>query len=459
MTLAEARARLPGLRIATFDPAADEKALFWLGDWAIRFGPSVHVLPPRAVAVEIGGSAHLFGGESALAEQAKRLLTERGFQVAAAVAGTVGTAYALATSIGIGGPAAIVPAGKEASALGPLKVAALRIEEGDVRRLQSFGVRSIEQVLGLPRADLRMRFGASLVQRIAEALGEADEVLPLHSPGARFRAALGFSDPIEGGEMVMHGVASLVDEAADWLLARLEGTCRLALEIVSEEGETSLEVGFASPAREPKRLLSVCRLALERSRVSGRVTSIVLEVLETAPMPFVQRRLVSGGVAESPGVGAVIDSLAAQLGERRVLRSELLEDHRPECAFRLRSAVRAIGGSRGALHGLVGLREREAISWRGRPPPRPSRLWRPRPIEVVIGSGLQPKEVQPRIGAVRVVRGPERLAEAWWTSPTPGVEEKERTLRDYYEVEATDGRRLWIYSEGSGGRWFWHGVF
>ena len=61
----------------------------------------------------------------------------------------------------------------------------------------------------------------------------------------------------------------------------------------------------------------------------------------------------------------------------------------------------------------------------------------------------------------RVVRsgGPERIAPEWWR------EKSIVRLRDYYNVEDSDGRRYWIYREGVAGdgrggnpHWFMHGL-
>lgn len=470
MTLAEAHAGVPSLRVSPHDPAGDERALAWLGDWATRFGPTVHLMPPRAVAVDVGGSAHLFGGEQSVAEQALDLLAQRGFHATAAVAATIGAAYALATRPRRGTESAtVIPTGEEAKALGPIPVSALRLDEQDVRWLYSLGVRTVSELLALPRPDLRARFGEPLTRRIAEVLGEIDEALPLHAPADRFHVSIAFPDPIEGGEMLIYAVRKLLEDASDWLLARLDGARRLALEIASECAPFALKIGLAAPARETKRLFALCRTALEGARLSGRVTGLSLEILETAPLPFAQRRLPPCEDVHPNAGKRAVDSIAARLGERAVLRMELVEDHRPERAFRLRAATRA-GSSEGvrANHrGGRGARAEPGAVSRGRPPPRPTRLFKiPRPLEVRLDAEQRPVKVQGG-GVVRVVRGPERLTGAWWAGRRrarsealcAGDEERESGVRDYYEVEAANGHRLWIFFERGRERWFLHGVF
>jgi protein ImuB len=57
--------------------------------------------------------------------------------------------------------------------------------------------------------------------------------------------------------------------------------------------------------------------------------------------------------------------------------------------------------------------------------------WRRRPLRIVAADG------------------PERIAPEWWTpvALAAGLQERART-RDYWRVEDTTGRRLWLYREG-----------
>jgi protein ImuB len=55
--------------------------------------------------------------------------------------------------------------------------------------------------------------------------------------------------------------------------------------------------------------------------------------------------------------------------------------------------------------------------------------------------------------------GPERIAPEWWRAG------QDAAVRDYYRVEDQEGRRFWLFREGSyeerasRPRWFVHGLF
>src|SRR5205085_1925290 len=132
----------------------------------VRWGPIVGVLPggpapaPPAVVVEVGGSAHLFGGEAALAARVEAALARGGWTARAAIAGTLGAAYALA-GWSAAEAAPVVAAGEELAAIGGLPVAALRLEPDVVGRLARLAVRRVEDLAALPAASLVRRFGGA----------------------------------------------------------------------------------------------------------------------------------------------------------------------------------------------------------------------------------------------------------------------------------------------------------
>ncbi len=67
MPLADALSFLPGLATAAAEPAEDMAALRRLAEWCGRYSPWTAPDGADGVRVEITGSAHLWGGEPALA--------------------------------------------------------------------------------------------------------------------------------------------------------------------------------------------------------------------------------------------------------------------------------------------------------------------------------------------------------------------------------------------------------
>src|SRR5436190_2319396 len=96
MPLADALSFLPGLVTASGEPAADGAALTRLAEWCSRYSPWTAPDGADGIKIEITGSAHLWGGEAALAADLSRRLTRQGIAHRIAVASTLGAAWALA---------------------------------------------------------------------------------------------------------------------------------------------------------------------------------------------------------------------------------------------------------------------------------------------------------------------------------------------------------------------------
>src|SRR5215216_6854603 len=96
MALADARAMYPTIDVKDADPLADRHLLEAVAEWCDRYTPLVGMQPPDGLVLDISGCAHLFGGEAALCDGLVRRLSAQGLLVRAAIADTVGCAWALA---------------------------------------------------------------------------------------------------------------------------------------------------------------------------------------------------------------------------------------------------------------------------------------------------------------------------------------------------------------------------
>ena len=90
---------LAPIHLEAHDPWADRQALIELAQWCQQFSPLVGLEEaawPECLLLDLTGLGPLFGGEASLAERAVRAFQDRGLVVRAALAGTIGAAWALA---------------------------------------------------------------------------------------------------------------------------------------------------------------------------------------------------------------------------------------------------------------------------------------------------------------------------------------------------------------------------
>lgn len=455
-SLAEAKALVPRAAFLPADLAADRQALALLALEGQRFSPLVGLEDaphPESLLSDVTGCTHLWNGEEPFVEAVRDDWTKRGYHVRLALAGTLGAAWALAHA-DTTAPTAVIPAGGEAAALGGLSVALLRLPPVVLERLEALGLRTIGDVLALPRETLASRFDLILPRRLDEALGQRAEALVverLHEPLA---AAREWDVPLDDRLTLEHVCRQMLQE----LLSRTPhpgaGLQELDGELRTETGTVALEIRLVEPARDEAYLGQLVALHLERCTWSGGVVAVRWTVTRLGRLPQVAREWFADSVADraeadaSRQVAALVDRLSSRLGSDVVLRAETLPDAQPERAVRLvpRGAARPDGSREG--------KEEYAL-----PPDqsrcRPCRLLGiPLPITVasVVPDGT-PVRVTWRGRDYRAIRcwGPERIDTGWWH--THDVQ------RDYYRVEWEDGTHVWIFRDRRIERWFLHGFF
>jgi protein ImuB len=442
LTIAHAQALVPGLHVVEASPTADAEGLTKLATWCVRYSPLVAVDPPDGVWIEVGGSAHLFGGEAALLDDLIGRLRRARVNARAAIADTPGAAWAVAR---FGGEPIVVPGGM-ATAIAELPVAALRLVPDTVGGLSRVGVERIGQLAAMPSAPLTRRFGADVRRRLDQALGHAAEPFDALIPPEVIRRRLAFAEPLGDPDDLARVIARLCSELCADLLARGVGARRLDLIFgrVDKAAQT-VRVGTARPARDPAHLARLLGERLDTIDPAFGIEDALL--IASRVEPFAEKQITARWVeGEEPesDVAELVDRLAIRFGEDRVYRQAAVESDVPE-----RSVAK-----------VPALAPPAATTW----PAglcRPTRLFDPpEPVEVLaLLPDNPPAAFIWRRVRRRVVRadGPERIAGEWWRSA-----EEVGTARDYYRVEDEKVARYWLFRDApadEGGRWFLHGLF
>ena len=442
MTLTNARALVPGLKAADADTAADAHALGQLADWCGRYTPWTAVDGEDGVILDITGCAHLFGGEAALVQDLRRRVEGLGFEARAAAADTPAAAWAWAHD----GNSPAIPVGHAAEALGSLPAASLRLTSEDNAALDRLGLRHVADLIDLPRTPLAARFGEVLF-RLDKALGRiADPISPRHPPPA-WRSRFAFAEAISRREDLDEATGRLIVSLCGQLEQGQCGARRLDLVLFRVDGTAQrLSVGTSRPMRAKAHLARLFAERLGEVDPGFGIEVMALEARSIEPLAARQLGLLHSEDNGQDGLAELVDRLRNRLGRRSVMQLVPVDSYIPERATNLKPAlVRAAKGR---------------AAWPARPP-RPLRLLPyPEPIEVTaeVPDG-PPILFRWRRVAYRVAHadGPERIAPEWWR------DESGRT-RDYYRVEAEDGRRFWLYRDGLFGetaapRWYLHGLF
>ena len=457
MSLAEARAILPEALTLPHEPRDDETTLEHLALWAQRFSPIVESVLPDVLLLDVTGCERLFRGEENIVRQAMAGLAERRIRARAAIADRVGAAWALAHAAPE--PAVVAPTGQTVPHLVGLPPAALRLDEKTAAVLDDLGIRTIGDLLMLPRSTLPSRFGEELVLRLRQILGEVPEPIDPFRQAPVFSAGMPFG-PTDRLEVVMAALERMVAALCERLVAG-EVTARRLLCVVYFEGRppASFWVGLSRPSREARHLRALLVPQVERVDLSAPAVGLRVTAIETANW-----RPVQGGLFEErqyqdeEALGVLIDRLVNRLGHRSVVRAELVDDHQPEKAFRYVPLVEATGrrSDETTKQGNDPGKTDRTRDLENRPVgERPLRvLARPHPDRAMALVPDGPPTwfyYRGREYVVEEAAGPERLETGWWRGAD--------VRRDYFRVLTEGGQQFWLLRDLKTRQWFLHGIY
>src|SRR5712671_6542426 len=255
MPLADALSFFPGLATAAAVLAEDAAALRRLAEWCGRYSPWTAPDGVDGVRIEITGSAHLWGGEAALAADLAARLDRRGIANRIVIADTLGAAWAMARFAEASDKVVIPAPGGLRAALASLPVEALRLDPIAAQGLRRVGLKRIGDLYAMPRDALARRFGETIARRLDQALDNLPEPLsPLGEVPTR-RVRLSFAEPITEPADLMLATERLTADLVLRLAREGTGARRLDLAFHRVDGRVErIRLGTARPSRDPSHI-------------------------------------------------------------------------------------------------------------------------------------------------------------------------------------------------------------
>jgi protein ImuB len=427
MALAAACALDAGLKIFIRDVAAEQAALERVAAWAIQYTPATSIASPAGVLLEIAGSLHLFGGLNRLCGSIERDVAELGYAACVACAPTPLAAQWFARA---GLALKIRHHDALRHALERLPAAVLGQPPRVATLLEDIGVRTVGDVLSLPRDGVARRFGQPLIDSLDRALGRLPDVRPPFIPPSRFTAALPLPAPVHEAEALIFAARRLISELCGLLGAGGNGAQELHWMLTHEDREdTSFVMKLAAATRDPEHLASVLRERLGRMQLAGPVTTIALASGPLVPLPARSLSFLPATGDHSETVSRLIERLRGRLGDGAVKGLGLAADHRPEQAWRTSEPG-----------------HEDNVAGSARRLPRP--LWLLAAPQRLDTSA----DVPCYEGSLTLLAGPERIESGWWDGAD--------VTRDYFVARTAAQSLLWIYRERRDiGAWYLHGFF
>lgn len=441
IVVADARAIHPSLQVFDEEPGRAEKLLNSIAKWCIRYTPIVSVSLPDGLILDISGCPHLWGGERTYLKEITTKLNNAGYCNRAAIADTVGTAWAVSR---YGQLSSIIEPGTQANALLPLPPIALRLEAGILDRMHKLGLYKIKDFIDMPSSVLRRRFGQLLLDRLSQALGEVNEPLQPVVPIQPYQERLPCLEPIRTATGIEIALKRLLETLCLRLLREGKGIRKAILKGYRIDGKMQqIEIGTNHPARNVTHLFKLFELKIATITPGLGIELFLLEALVVEELSQEQETLwnITQG-SENKVVMNLLDRIGTRVGLNAIHRYLPDEHHWPERSIKVAASFQ----------------EKSTTTWRSDLLRPVTLLPQPEIIEVTAPIPDYPPMLfiyKGEIHKIRKADGPERIEQEWWL--------QQGLHRDYYCVEDESGARYWIFRLGHYGednpKWFIHGFF
>lgn len=449
LALADARARVPLLRVFASKPAADAAYLNHLADLAQAFTPSVVHDLPDGLVLDVTGCAHLFQGEERMAARLGNALRKAGVSaLKLAVAPTPDMARALAR-FSRETPCFVF----DDELVRTLPVAALECGHEDTLALKRAGLKTIAEVANRPSVLFTARFTAAFSDKLARVMGEINRrITPLRTlPSCR--AERSCPDPVVSHDVIARIVSELATKVSEVLQARGEGGRAFAAKFMRTDGAIfRVCVETSHPTRDPAVIMRLYRDRLDTLSdpfdPGFGFDVIRFEAMQTELLAECQTTLDAHDEKNSQ-LTQLIDRLSIIFGPECVTRLRPVDSHIPE-----RAQAIVLAGTVAASNAWTKCTHAEEK--RLRPP---LIFAHPQPIEVQNhdeGETLSSLRWRRVLHRLTHAAGPERIADEWWRAPSG------YGTRDYYRVQSVNGSRFWIFRAAAAAgqrKWFLHGLF
>ncbi len=442
-----ASAELAANKAPSFKALSDEALLLSLAHWAYQFTPSVCLHRPRGlnqsgIFLEVAPSLRLFGGLSALCTRLLEGLETLGYPLSYGVSLTASSAWWLAKypstqQIRITERSALQ------SLLPSLPVSVLDQAHPHLKTLESCGIRSIGELLQLPRDGIARRFGPAVLTEIDQAFAWKPEVHVWVEPPPVFQMQREMPFHTTHIAGLLRCAEQLLIPLCLWLQGRRAATRRLQWRFKhSHDFASERSVRSAEPQNNVQAWLQLLQDELTRQPLTKEACDIALNVTELEADINNTGSLFPGQQEQAQAWGQLLNRLQARLGAERTQCIASQADARPEKAHRQTALeLSAPQTTRKYTENTV-LRN-------------PLRL--PRPLWLLEKpSRLRLEKNMPcQQGKLCLLAGPERIQFGWWDGSA--------TVRDYFIAQDIDQSQLWVYREIEPEtqrlRWYLQGLF
>ena len=418
-----------------------DEQLQGLAVWALQFAPRV-AIADEAVVIELEASVRLFKGRRALRDRIVQESKELG------VAQVAWSSTSLAAL-------AVARTGKEDGVRRPLAEVLDKLPFGTLSAtaphqvtLTQLGCRVLGDIRALPRGGISRRFGKELLAALDQAYGLRPETHAWVVLPEAFKARLELPHRVDLAPALLYGARRLLLQMCGWLTARHAGTTAFVLKwthdamrskAAGEGGE--IVVRTAEPMRDVEHLCRLLAENLAKVELLAPAGDLELEALDVHSLEERSFSLLPEPTQATESLSLVLERITPRLGPERVLRPQLVDDHRLEWMQAWKPAAEVKSKKRAPFPDI----------------PQPTFIL-PEPLKLAVRNHRPLYQ-----GPLLLLSGPHRVEAGWWHRVSgPEGEHTCNVTRDYFVALSEHAGTLLVFSERLAGdetTWFLHGTF
>jgi protein ImuB len=441
MSFAQAKAASARLHAEVVAEDALERGINALFELLIPFSP--HIEPvleqPGLFWLDPRGLGHLFGDATRWAAAIHAALSSERYKAAVVVGQQRARVFAIARALGDDGRGSLVlrDGVQEQRWAERVPLDRLELEPRLMRELATLGVQRVGDLLALPLAELRVRYGPEAARLHTFLSGHSWTPLLPRAPDEPLLVQLEVEPPDDDHTRILFGLKSVLHNTCERLRSEHHGIGALEITLQLERlGEHHERIEAAAPTLDVIQWVDLLRLRLGNVELPARVERIVLRV-EHRRIHARQLVIEHGNKPRDlEAASRAIARLRASFGEAAVTCARLREAHLPEGGFRFEPtrAIRLpqLASHAGSFDGELPLIRRVYAA----------------PIALPTPPNHEPEAWLGHHGAVTAMHGPYRIAGGWWTR---------RRERDYHFVETQQGEVLWVFYDRTQRKWYLQG--
>lgn len=411
--------------------------------WALQFTPCVAVTgQDHVLLMEVASVLKLWGGKHALLKRLHEGCMHLGWvapdAISIACAPTARAAQWLALA-----------ENATEQALAQCSIDVIEEARPMLATFARMGIGHIGQLNKLPRAGLARRAGLPLIHALDEAFGTRPHALRWIAAPEQFHIKRELAARADHTAPIEQAASRCFHELAAWLLARQMAVHAITVTLHHDDPpHTLMKLKFAGASRDIHRFTRLFSEKLARFRLPKPVYEI--SIAADAPVPLAHRTddFLGADAQAFEAMHELIERLSARLGEDKIQRLALQDEHRPEQAMRSFACMADEPQSLLRVHHDSRYRDSPRIhqdeSIRAH---RPGWLLRA-PIRLAM-HGDRPAYH----GALQLLAGPERIEAGWWDDAPSGP-----VRRDYFIARSEQEELLWVFRTPMH-EWYLHGLF